>query len=473
MPESTPGVISVRIVAGVVGVAVAAAAIVGAALLPLPTVSSAPEGLSVAPVPAASQLVCPGAILQLGDSSGQNASVASAIGEPVLTLGATVGDAPTTSLPQAGGESVGAPTLLTASDPTASLAGAQYESVDDGDYRGLAAAACAQPSSDSWLVGGSTAVGRTTLLSLSNPGAVDATVALEIASEDGPLEAPGLTGIMVPANGQRVLSLAGFGPGLESLAVHVTSRGGPVAAALHQSIVRGIEASGVDIVGTTAAPATSVVIPGLSIADVDALTSRLGEEGFDDLKTIVRLYAPGDAAAQTTVRIVPEGEAATGASFDLVLDAGVVTDVPIEGLVDGSYAVVIESSEPVVAAVRASTVAAERVGTVLAGASDLAWFSAATVLTDEVFATVAAGPEASLHLVNPTSATVIATVAGASVTVAAGASVTAQVSPGSSVVISGAAGLYASVSLAASGRLASYLVSAAAGSEAPVTVYLG
>jgi hypothetical protein len=473
VPESTAGVISVRIVAGVVGTAVAAAAIAGAALLPLPTLSSSPEALVVTPVATSSQLVCPGAILQLGDSSGQNASVASAIGEPVLSLGATVGDSPTSSLPQAGGESAGAPTLLTAADPTASLAGAQYESVDEGDYRGLAAAACAQPSSDSWLVGGSTAVGRTTLLSLSNPGSVDATVALEVASEDGPLQAPGLTGILVPAGGQRVLSLAGFGPGLESLAVHVTSRGGPVAAALHQSIVRGIEASGVDIVGTTAAPATSVVIPGLVIADVDALTSRLGEEGFDDLKTVVRLYAPGDAAAQTTVRIVPEGEATTGASFELVLDAGVVTDVPIEGLLDGSYAVVIESSAPIVAAVRASTVAAEKVGSVPEGASDLAWFSAATVLSDDVFATVAAGPAASLHLVNPTTAAVTATVGGSSVTVAAGASVTVEVDPGASVAITGGAGLYASVSLAASGRLASYLVSAAAGSEAPVTVYLG
>lgn len=473
MPESSGGVIGVRIVAGVVGTAVAAAAIAGAALLPIPSLTATPQSVSVTPVPAGKQLVCPGSLLQLGDSSGQNASVASAIGEPVLSLDASTGEVATSALPQADSDGAGAPTLVTVTDPAASVAGSQYQSLTTGDYRGLAAAACVQPSSDSWLVGGSTTVGRTTLLSIANPGSVDATVALEIASEDGLVEAPGLTGIIVPANGQRVLSLAGFAPGLASIAVHVTSRGGPVAATLQQSIVRGIEASGLDIVGATAAPATEAVIPGVVIADVEATTARLGEDGFSDLMTALRLYLPGDAASQATVRIVPEGEDATGASFDLVLEPGVVTDVPIEGLADGSYAVQVESQLPVVAAVRVSTVAAERVGSVPAGATDVAWFAAATALSDDVYASVAAGPRARVHLVNPTTAAVTAAVGGESVTVPAASSVTVEVDAGTSVAINGAAGLYASVSIVASGRLAGYVISAAASSEAPVTVYAG
>ena len=475
MPERVV-VVTSRVVAGVVGIAVAAVAIAGAALLPLPTLQRTPASVSVTPEPAAKQLICPGGVLQLGDSGGQNASVASPISQPTLSLTASAGSYDTASLRQSSADSdaAGYPTLLTAPAASdASIAGAQYQALTGDDYRGLAAAACASPSSDTWLVGGSTAVGRTTLLTLANPGAVESTVSIELFSGDGVVEAPGLTGIVVPATGQRVLSLAGFGPGLDSLAVHVTSRGGPVVANLQQSIVRGIEPGGVDVIGTTAAPNTTNVIPGVLVLQAEEVAGRLGEEGFDDLGAALRVYVPGDAAAQATVRVIPEGDALTGASFDLVLNPGVVTDVPIEGLVDGSYSVVVETTVPVVTAMRVSTVAAASTGETPEGAADVAWFAAATVLSDSVFASVASGPGASLHLVNPGDSAATVTVSASTVTVAAGASVTVEVSEGQSLSISGAAGLYASVSFGAPGSLASYLLSSVANSEAPVTVYSG
>jgi hypothetical protein len=417
--------------------AVGAATIAAAALLPLPTVQLAPQSVSVSPEAAAKQLICPGAVLQLGDSGGQNASVASAIGQPVVTVAATTGGYDTTSLRQsdADPDSAGAPQRITApasAESTASIAGAQYQSVDRGDYRGVAAASCAVPSSDTWLVGGSTAVGRTTLLTLANPGAVDSTVAIELFSSEGVVEASGLTGVLVPANGQRVVSLAGFAPGLTSLALHVTSRGGPVAASLQEAIVRGIEPSGVDIIGATTAPSTRAVIPGVVVLEAEEVAGRLGEPGFDDLGAALRVYVPGDAAAQVTVRVIPDtldapvdddaGDPLVGASFNLVLDPGVVTDVPVESLVDGSYSVIVESSVPIVNLAETAT-------TVVVG--------------------------------------------GQSVTVPADASATVAVAGGESVTITGATGLFASVSLRAPGRLASYLLATAAITEAPVTLYRG
>ena len=479
MPDNKRAVIvTSRVVAGVIGIAVAAATIAAAALLPLPSIRLVPQSVAVTPEPAARQLVCPGAVLQLGDAGGQNASVASAIGQPVVTISATAGGYDTTSLRQqdAAPDSAGAAQLITApasAENAASIAGAQYQSVDRGDYRGLAAAACAQPSSDTWLAGGSTAVGRTTLLTLANPGAVDSTVAVELFSGDGVVEASGLTGIVVPASGQRVVSLAGFAPGVASLALHVTSRGGPVTANLQEAIVRGIEPSGVDVIGATTAPNTRAVIPGVVVLGSEEVAGRLGESGFDDLGAALRAFVPGEAAAHVTVSVIPEGDELAGASFDLVLDPGVVTDVPIEGLVDGSYSVVVESSVPVVTAMRVSTVAAEKVGSVPAGASDLAWFAAGTALTDTAFVTIASGPGANLHLVNPTESAATVTIGSDTVSVPAGDSVTVGVTGGESVAIGGATGLYASVSLRASGRLASYLISSAASSEAPVTLYSG
>jgi hypothetical protein len=470
-------VITSRVVTGIVGTTVAAATIAAAALLPLPTYVLAPQPVTVTPEPATKQLICPGAVLQLGDTGGQNASVASAIEQPAVTIATSEGSYDTSSLRQRDDapDSAGAPTLVTApaaAASTVSIAGAQYQVVDLGDYRGLAAASCATPSSDTWLVGGSTAVGRTTLLTLANPGAVDTTVAIELFSGEGEVDASGLTGIIVPAQGQRVLSLAGFGPGLAQLALHVTSSGGPVAANLQQSIVRGIEPGGVDVIGATAAPNTRAVIPGVVIRDSEALAGRLGEDGYDDLTAALRVFVPGDTDAQARVSFISEADE-PAAAFDLSLTAGVVTDVPIEGLVDGSYSVVVESSVPVVAAMRASTVAAAKTGSVPEGASDVAWFAAATALGDSAFAAVPSTPGASLHLVNVTEESIIVTVGTGAVVVEAGASVTVDVTGGESVTLTSAEGIFASVSVQAPGRLASFLLSSAATGEAPVLIYRG
>ena len=466
-----------RVVVAGVGIAIAVGAIGAAGVVGFPTITHEPPSLLVTPVPAAKQLICPGSVLQLGDSGGQNASVASAIGQPSTTRAATAGavDTETITNVDGGDSTAGSPTLLTvpasANGASVSIAGAQHQSVDEGDYRGLAAAECTQPSSDSWLVGGATTVGRTTLLTLANPGSVVSTVAIEIYAGDGLVKAPGTTGIVVPARGQRVLSLAGFAPDAASLAIHVTSRGGPIAVTLQESIVRGIEASGVDIIGPTAAPSKVNVIPGVVIADSEALDERLGEEGFEDLRTALRVFVPGENPAQATVRIVPEDPGVAGASFELTLDPGVVTDIPIEGLEDGAYSVQVESSVPLSAAVRASTVADVKVGDTPAGASDVAWFGAATALTDSAFASIAPGPGANLHVSNPGDQVIVVVIGDETITVGGGASLTVAVDGATSYRFEGATGLYASVSFAATGQLASYLVSSAANDEAPVLIY--
>lgn len=470
-------VISTRVVTGAVGILVAAVAVAASSLLPLPTIGPPARGVSVAPVPASKHLVCPGALLRLGDVGGQNASVANAIGQPSTTRAASAGTFESTALQASGGSAGGAaPSLIAtpAGDAAAAdIAGAQYQAVDSGDYRGLAAAVCAAPSSDVWLLGGSTAVGRTTLLTIANPGAVGSTVGIELFGHEGQVEAPGMDGITVAAHSQRVVSLAGFAPDIDAIAVHLTSRGGPVVANLQQSIVRGIEPGGVDVVGTTAPPSKTNVLPGLLIQDSEAVGTRLGEEGFADLRTVLRFYVPGEKAAQTTVRILPEDPTLEGASFDLVLDPGIVTDVPVEGLADGAYSVVVQSSEPVAAAARASTVAPEDTDSVAAGASDLAWFGAATALAGVPFVSVAPGPGATLHLSNLGDAPVTLTVAGSTVTVEAGGATAIIVDGGASYQLDGAEGLYASVTFAAPGQLAGYLLSSAVNDVTPLTIYLG
>lgn len=466
MPESRKAfLVGARAATGAVGVAVAVGLIAAATFLPLPTARLEPESASVTPAPAAGQVICPGAVLRLGDESGANATDATAIGTASSVRGATTGDVesrPLASTDAGGG--LGAPVVLSVpSTPEAGVVGAQSQSVDTSDYRGFAAAECSAPSSDAWLVGGSTAVGRTTLLTIANPGAVSATVTIEVFGEKGLVDAPGTNGIVVAAGSQRVLSLAGFAPSLESLAVHVTSRGGPVTANLQQSIVRGIDPGGVDIVGATGSPAVQQVIPGVIIGNSIEVQGMLGLEGYADLDSVLRLLAPGEAPAAVTVRITPATPEAEVSSFSLTLDPGVVTDVPLDEFDDGHYSVEIEADVPVVAAARTSAVSGDDV--------DLAWFTVAEPLTGDALLAIASGPAATLSLSNTTSSSISATLDGVTVTVGAGTAVSVEVDDARTHLLAGGTGLVASIGYADGGKLGSYAVSASAAEEPPVTVY--
>lgn len=453
-----------RVATGATALVIGAGLIAAATFLPLPSTRLEPSAVSVTPVPSTDQVICAGSVLRLGDESGTNATSASPIGSPAVVRASTAGEVESRVLAatDAGG-GVGAPTALSApSAPDAVIAGAQSQSVSTEDYRGFAAAACTAPSSDAWIVGGSTAVGRTALLTIANPGTVSSTVSLEIYTEEGLVEAAGTNGIIVAAGSQRVVSLAGFAPSLESLAVHVTSRGGPVAAAIQQSIVRGIDPGGVDIVGSTGVPSTILELPGLTIANGVGVQGLLGLEGYADLDTVLRVLVPGPDAASATVSITPAVEGGVTAGFTLDLEPGIVTDVPLDDLEDGVYSIRVETDAPVVAALRASAVDDEDV--------DLAWYTAAAPLTGDALVPVAAGPGATITLSNTTDSTVSASLDGEPVELGAGEAIAIAVDDARSYQLSGGAGLAVSVGYSGGNRLASYAISASATAEAPVVV---
>jgi hypothetical protein len=469
---------SARVITGVIGIGVAAATLAAAAFLPLPSHTAAPASVLVTPVPTAQQLVCPGAVLRLANESGQGATTASAIGHPTVRSFSSTGQIDSSPLGQSdastGGTSA-APTVISTppnqADPTQQLvlSGAQVQAVNESEFVGLTAAECGVASGDIWLAGGSTAVGRTTLLMLNNPSAVAATVSVELFGENGKISAPGTSGIIVPASGQRVLSLAGFQPGVLSPVVHVASTGGQIVAELQESIVRGLDAGGIDVVSATTAPSVLNVIPGLSVSHIDQVQAlQVGGEDFADLRAVIRLYAPGSGTIATTISVVPEDGAGVGASFAYSLDAGRVVDVPIADLDNGSYTVRVQSASPVLASARVSSA--------LASATDFAWLSAASELDVTAHLTVAFGPSPVLHLNNPatTPATVTLTDnAGltSTVTVPAGASSVVPVNPGASYGLSGFTTLYAAVTLADDWQLARYAVHPLGVGSAPITVF--
>jgi Family of unknown function (DUF5719) len=482
-PSEAPGRLrraagaAARSIRGLIGIAIAALVIGAAGLVPLASIRHTAPRITVTPLPAAQQLICPGALVRLGDEGGKDATSVHDLGIPSTVSAATVGSVDSTPLkqPAADGKLGAAPTVISTPVGTApsTLVGAQSQAVHSADFRGFGAVQCAEASTNTWLVGGSTALGRTTIVILANPSDFVATADIHVFGGDGTVSSPGSSGILIAAQSAIALSLAGFAPDLEAPVVHVTSTGGPISATLQQAITRGIEPGGVDYVGPAGKPTNGLVFPGLVIQNSAAVAGLLGEDGFKDAGTVLRVFVPGNKDASARISVVPEDTSATGASFSIDLKAGVVSEIPIDGLEDGTYSVSLASDQPAVAALRASTVSDQPDS---AGFMDFAWFGSSNPLTGSAFVTIAPGAGSELHLGNPglQAETILLRAADGTsqaVTVPAGSSHSIVVTPGSSYQLDGFTTIYASVSYVDGGKIASYAVSPSRSGPTPVTIY--
>ena len=484
--------LSLRLVAGTVALVAAVATVAAVGLVPLPTIATSAAGLEVTPVPADEVRTCAGAALRLGDETGANADTPIAIGVPSVradAVGSTLQRGTIATTDASTGGSSAAPDVLTISPgEDSALAGAQSQVVDADNYVGFAAAACAEPSGSVWLAGGAMTVGRTSILTLANPTDVAAQVSVQIFGEKGAVEAPGMNGIDVPPGTQRIISLAGFAPGVASPVVHVVARGGQVVAYLQQSIVRGLDATGLDLVNAAPDPATSLTFPGVRVFDSVGTNRALSLPDWDDVGPIVRVLNPGSATTTITVSVTPVDPAVAGTSFEIEAEPGITSEVPLDSgaevdtgvaLADGLYTVTMTADQPVVGGVRVSAAAdigaVETEGPVEAPVSDLVWYSASPELGVDTLVVIAPGPEPTLSVVNPTASEVSLVLdaqGGTDITlvVPAAGSASTPVEPGMAYVLRDPQGLFASVGYAADDRMAAYPVSPARPVSGPIIV---
>ncbi|WP_348786846.1 DUF5719 family protein [Leifsonia sp. NPDC080035] len=465
--------IGVRALGGVIGIGVAVVAVAGASLLPLPSVAVDVPASTVHPVPADQQRVCPGPVLALAADAGQ-ASRPAALGSPTVAYGTDGPEVRTRGLqPDADtGSSDQAPTALTVSTPQGAeepplFAGAQVQDAVSEDLAGLAAAACSEPSADSWLSAGSTSLGQTSLVLLSNPTSVDATVSLTVYTESGLADAPGGTGITVPAGAQKVVPLAGLAPAAVAPVVHVQTTGGQVVATIQQSFEQGIQPRGVEQAGATGSPSRVQRIAGVTIATLAAVTAGQSAESVGVDFPAVRILVPGAEDAQVTIGAVGENGTAAGNSYAQTVKAGNVAEIPLGNLKDGSYTVTVNSSVPVVASVRTSVIGSK--------ARDFAWFASSPTVSDKQLVAVPTGPSPVLHFANAGEKDVPVTVTPESgapftVTVPAEGGAKHAVKPGT-YTVEGAKGLIASVSFAGDGLSSSFALEPPGPLAAPIDVY--
>lgn len=474
---------SAQTLGGILGIGALALGVSAAVLLDWPSLAVTPGSVVVTPQPSEQMRVCPGPLLALAEDSSLAQSVSSVGAASTVAAATDPTSGVSTLQPEVSalaapdntlGDQGVAPQLIRvpveAGTSVAPLvAGSQSQTVGTETLAGFAAASCAEATSDTWLVGGSTDIGRTTLILLSNPTTVVATVGLRVFGETGLIDAPGSTGILVQPGSQRVVSLAGLAPNLKSPVVHVQSQGGQVVASMEQSLISGIVPEGVDLIGATRGPSLQHTIAGVTVTSPPVANPTAEVDELQDGAASVRMLVTGTEPATVHVGAVSENGANPGISIQVQIPAGVATEVPLAGLLPGGYAVTIESDQPLVAAANAST--SDVTG------KDFAWFASSEPLSGEFLVTAAPGPAPALHLVNTAPGNAVVSVQGetgapTSVTVAAGATVAVPIAESVTYLVNASAPVVAAVGYSGPAKLASFTVRPAGPLASPIAVYL-
>jgi len=237
-------------------------------------------------------------------------------------------------------------------EPTAAgvplVGGLTVARADVGDLRGLTITPCQQPVTSAMLVGGSTELGSSTRLVLTNPGDTAATVTLMGWGATGPLpesstdpQNPASIGqVVVPAGGVRAILLETISLD-PRIAVRIDVEGGRVVPTLQDSSLDGLIASGTETVGPAADPATTMTIGAVPLSDADGARASL------------RIVNPGTETASVTVEMLgPDGAFELEGAVDSVVEAGTVVDISLAGVPNGRYGVRVTSDVPVTGAIR-------------------------------------------------------------------------------------------------------------------------
>jgi hypothetical protein len=251
-------------------------------------------------------------------------------------------------------------------------AGALASVTTAGDLRGLAAGACTAPAISQWIVGGSTEVGSSATLVVQNPSERAATVSLAVHGPSGQV-ALGSNGSFVLGPGEsRETRLEAAAPDQRRLAVHVTSSGARVAAHLQAQAIDGLVPQGVDLLTPGVEPRRSVAVPGIVSG---------GQAVDDPHAPQLRMLVPGEEPTTARVSVYgPDGRVFLRGGEEVDLEPGVVTDLPIGGLPEGSYTVVIDADRPLVAAAVSAREGAPSADAVVSGSPyDVAWVAGTAV----------------------------------------------------------------------------------------------
>lgn len=302
----------------------------------------------------------------------------------------------------AGTSALGVPELSGTLEVTGGIAaGASMHSATAGDLRGVAVNPCQWPTNTLWLVGGSSEVGSSLELTVTNPGLTQVSVAASAFSSRGELDLGANSMLHLAPGSSRTVLLDGIIPEDPRIALQLFSGTGPFTASLQTSALDGVTPAGIDVV-TSSDFGTNLVIPGLVIdpqSGPGGGTDTQEDGTLPDPATTaaLRMVNPNEDAATVHISVLgADGTVPLPGGSDVVVAAGSVLDLTLDGLAPGTYAIQVESTVDVSAGLSVTRTDA--------AGKDVAWLAAREPITDG--GAVAIGPlEARLVLVGSAEAT--------------------------------------------------------------------
>lgn len=211
----------------------------------------------------------------------------------------------------------------------------------------LAAAECGEPVPEQWFTGVGAGARHRSVLELVNPDAGPAVVDATLYGRSGPVEAPGLRGVAVPAGGVVRIDLAATVPRRDELALHLTTSRGRVRTSIRDVF---------DSLGP--GPPSSDWLP----AQAEPTTSNLmlGLEPGPGQRTLVLANA-GEDQTRATVKIVTGDSVFTPEGVDeitvppLSVTRVTLSEVLAGEAVEGALGLLVESRAPITAGLRSIT----------------------------------------------------------------------------------------------------------------------
>jgi len=184
---------------------------------------------------------------------------------------------------------------------------------EQADASGTGLVSCTHPGSDMWFVGSGQSAGAARIwLYLMNTGRVTASADITILTDTG--EQSGLSSAITVLPGQSVKeNIAPLVTGSQALALHVQANTGQVAASVWEGSSSGSGAW----LPQAAAPSTTQVIPGLTVASSSAKLFVV-VPGTTDAQLRVVAYTPAGAVNQFPGNPV---DASAGAATPLALNS--------------------------------------------------------------------------------------------------------------------------------------------------------
>lgn len=462
-------------VSGAASAAIAAGVVAVLTLVPMPSYSGQPPQFTLNPEAGSISEVCPGALSILASQPGisgfyapgsveiQTSPEGSSVQRTTLGVSNSVAS-----------DDHGYVLSLRAEAAKEGLTTTQFELAQTEELAGAAALACTTPSNDFWLVGGSTEVGRTSLLVLSNPSEVSATVTIETFDESGYVTQQAEP-ILVEPQQQTLVSLAGYLPESTAPVVRVQSVGGQITAFMQQSTTRTLMPSGVDWIAAGPGPATDAVITGVALSGQSEHDRSEVGDVVSDLEPALRLVAPGEK--DTKVNVVIRDTEGKTEKYTANLKARQVAQLPLPVKADGLYTLEIHAAQPIVASVRTiQDYLSTDTSPVSSAGGDFTWISSNKPLPDQVTVAVPESISSYLSIYNPSNKDMIITMMDGSgeeqtLTIAAHVTQKAPVLPQSNYVLTGVKGMYATLVFEGNGLGSAMAITPGEGAAASIDVY--